>query len=61
MILVGIITIITPVNLLLQNNTVHAGLEQREHQACLALEFAQTVQDLCRRLAGHGIEDGSEL
>jgi hypothetical protein len=41
-----------PVNLLLQNDTVHARLEQRKDQTRLALQLAQAVEDICRRRAG---------
>jgi hypothetical protein len=34
-------------HLLLQDNTIHARLEQRAHQARFALQQAQSVQDLC--------------
>lgn len=33
-------------NLLLQHDTIHAGLEEGEDEACLALEVAQAVEDL---------------
>ena len=40
---------VAPVDLLLQHYAVHAGLEQREDEAALALQLTQAVQDLCRR------------
>jgi len=48
---------IAPINLLLQNDAVHARLEKRKHQTCLALEFAQAVEDFGRRRAGEVVED----
>ena len=42
-------TLVAPVNLLLQHDAVDARLEQREDEARLALELAQPVQDLARR------------
>lgn len=35
-----------PVNLLLQHDAVHARLEQRKHEAGLALQLAQAVEDV---------------
>ena len=51
----------TPINLLLQHNAVDAGLEECEHQARLALELAQAVEDLAGRRAGECVEDRGEL
>ena len=48
--------LIPPVDLLLQDDTVHAGLEQGEDQASLALQLAQAVEDLGRGLAGHLVQ-----
>lgn len=56
-----LVLVLVLVDLLLQHDAVHAGLEQREDEARLALELAQTVEDLTRRLARHGVEDGGEL
>lgn len=52
---------VPPPNLLLQHNAVHARLEQRKHQARLALQLAQPVEDLGRRLRREVVEDGREL
>jgi hypothetical protein len=41
---------ITPINLLLQDNAVHACLEERKDEARLSLELAEAVEDLCRWL-----------
>ncbi|KAH6656860.1 hypothetical protein BKA67DRAFT_553396 [Truncatella angustata] len=49
--------LVAPLDLLLQHYAVHAGLEQREHQARLALELAQAVEDLGRGLLRHGVEN----
>lgn len=53
--------LVTPVNLLLQDDAVDARLEEREHQARLSLEIAQTVEYLGRGLGGHCVENGSKL
>ena len=50
-----------PINLLLQHNTIHARLEQRKHQARLALQLAQAVEDGRRRRAGEVVEVCGEL
>lgn len=51
----------TPIHLLLQHDAVHTRLEQRKHQAGLALQLAEAVEDLGGRGAGEIVEDGSEL
>ncbi len=53
--------VVAEVDLLLQHDAVHAGLEEREDEARLALELAEAVEDLGRGLAGHGVEDRGEL
>lgn len=53
--------LVAPVELLLQHNTVNAGLEQGEDEARLALELAQAVEDLGGRLGRHGVEDRGQL
>lgn len=50
-----------PVNLLLQHDAIHAGLEQRKHQARFALQLPQSVEDLRARWAAQIVEDGCEL
>lgn len=50
-----------PVNLLLQHDAVHAGLEQRKGQARLALELAQPVEDLGRGVGREAVERRGEL
>lgn len=52
---------IAPVNLLLQHDAVHTGLEQRKGQARLALEFAEAVEDLGAGVGGEVFEDVGEL
>ena len=54
-------TAIAPVNLLLQNYAVHAGLEQRKRQAGLALEVAQSVEDFGRGVRRKVFKYHSEL
>lgn len=51
--------LVAPIQFLLQHNAVNARLEQCEDQARLALEIAQAVEDLGRRLGRHAIEDRS--
>ncbi|KAI1162609.1 hypothetical protein F5B18DRAFT_368732 [Nemania serpens] len=60
-VVVVVIAVLAKVDLLLQDDAVHAGLEEREDEARLALELAQAVEDGGRGLVGHGVEDGSEL
>lgn len=48
-------------DLLLQHYAVDAGLEEREDEAGLALEFAQAINDLCARRGGEGVERAGEL
>ncbi len=55
------VAVAAPLDLLLQHDAVHAGLEQREHQARLALQLAQPVQDLRRRRAREPVQDQCEL
>ncbi len=50
-----------PVNLLLQDDAVHAGLEQRKGHARLALEVAQAVEDVGRRVGREPVEQRGEL
>ncbi len=50
--------VVAPVDLLLQHDAVDAGLEQREHQAGLALQLAQAVEDVCRGRRGELVERG---
>lgn len=57
----SLLRLVTPVQLLLEHNAVHARLEQRKYQRRLALEVAQAVENLGRRLGCHGVEDRSEL
>jgi hypothetical protein len=51
----------TPINLLLQHDAVHARLEQRKHEAGLALQLAEAVEDV-GGLGGREVdEEGCEL
>lgn len=58
---ISMLCLVTPVNLLLQDDAVDARLEEREHQTRLSLEIAQTIEYLCRGLGGHCVEDGRKL
>ena len=60
-VLASIALLLVPADLLLQHDAVDARLEQGEHQAGLALELAEPVEDLGRGLRGHSVEDGCEL
>jgi hypothetical protein len=51
----------TPVNLLLQHDAVHARLEQGKHEAGLALQLAEAVEDVGRGGGGEVVEEGCEL
>jgi hypothetical protein len=53
--------LISRVNLLLQDNAVHARLKQCKNQACLPLQLSQAVQDLGRGRPRHRIQQSRKL
>lgn len=50
--------IITPINLLLQHNTIHTSLQQRTHQTSLPLQQPQSIQYFCSRAVGESRDGG---
>ena len=52
---------VPPINLLLQNNAIHAGLEQGEGQARLPFEVAESIENLGAGVGGEVVERRRQL
>ena len=57
----SLLALIPTVYLLLQYNTIHAGLQQRAHQTRLPLQYPQSIENLGGGAIGQGVELGGEL
>lgn len=57
----SLLRLVTPLQLLLQHDAIHARLEKGENKTRLSLEFAEPVQNLGCGLRRHRVDDCGEL